>query len=138
MNSMETRERLLAAAHRVIAGRIDDSLPGPHDDAEAEYADEGLADAAAAHARARLRRRLEKGVPTSALEARIRKQTEQLFDDATSAVAPGWVRQSAAEVAVMELCLIEIVGDGDLSLDEVREMAADALPEGAARRSTLE
>ncbi len=139
---IETREKVLAAAHRLIGGRIDDSLPGPNDDAEAEYAEDGLDDAAATHARAVLQKRLEKGVPRSAIESNLRKAGESMLDDAGAEVGlPLAFRQLASEAAVMELALVEIVRERDgetIDLDEARGIAADALPEGAARRATFE
>jgi hypothetical protein len=142
--TIDTREEVLAAAHRVVGNRITVGLPGPHDDAEAEYAEDQLDDAAARHARTVLQTRLEKGVPRSAIEANLRKECEKLLDDAGSdAGLPRAIRQLASEAAVMELALVEIVRkrpgdvlDLDLDLDEARGIAADALPEGAARRAT--
>lgn len=140
--TIDTRERVLSTAHRVIATRIEPDPPGPHDDAEAEYSEDQLDDAAATHARAVLQKRLEKGVPRSAIESNLRKAGESMLDDAGAEVGlPLAFRQLASEAAVMELALIEIVRERDgetVGLDEARGIAADALPEGAARRATFE
>lgn len=135
----QAREELLAAAHRVMGGRIDDRPQGPNDDAEAEYAEDGLIAAAGALARAKLAERLEKsaGEHKSALEHRILRTAEQIADDATAGTGGDHrLKQAGAEAAVMELALVEIVAGveaGTLLADAASEMAAQALPEGAGK-----
>jgi len=51
---MQAREEVLAAAHRLFSGRIDDRGPGPNDDAEAEYSEDMLLAAAGKLVRAKL------------------------------------------------------------------------------------
>jgi hypothetical protein len=51
---MQAREEVLAAAHRLLSGRIDDRGPGPHDDAESEYSEDMLLAAAGKLVRAKL------------------------------------------------------------------------------------
>lgn len=124
------REKVLAAAHRVMGGRIDDLPPGPHDDAEAEYAEDGLIAAAQELARAKLADRLKRlagGDAESDLEKRILRDAA-----AGDEPVPHGLRQAAAEVAVMELALLEIA-KGSVSLNEIREIASDALPERAGK-----
>ena len=51
---MQAREEVLAAAHRLFSGRIDDRPQGPNDDAEAEYSEDMLLEAAGKLVRAKL------------------------------------------------------------------------------------
>lgn len=50
LRTWEARERVLALSLRLLGSRIDDRPPGPHDDADAEYAEDELAKACAAYA----------------------------------------------------------------------------------------
>lgn len=132
----EARERLLSAALRVLDGRIDNSPPGPHDDAEAEYAEEELNKAAAELTRGHMQERLGKQAdpdgPSSALETRLVTFFEQHFDDANAhAGLPPEMRNAVAEIAVMELALIEITKLQGQQGSEAVEIALEALPEGA-------
>lgn len=136
---IQAREDLLRAAHRVMAGRIDDTDPNMYDDAEMEYSDEMLEAAAAKLARAKIKHRLEEGggvsAPSSVVEAKLTKIAERSSDDAGA-----WMGPSAAlkgvlpEVAVMELALLEIAHNTEeVDREEAGQIAFDALPEGAGR-----
>ena len=135
---MQAQEELLAAAHRVMSGRITDRLPGANDDAEAEYAEDGLVHSAQKLARAKIAERLGKlagGDAKPALSERILRYAA-LATSQTPDIGDSRIKDAAAEAAVMELALLEIargIDAGDLNLEEVLEMAAEALPDRAGR-----
>jgi hypothetical protein len=141
VTTWQAQEELLAAALRVISGRIDDRPQGPNDDAEAEYAEDCLLLAAQNLARAKLAERLERAAdqegPKPSLERRILLRAEQIADDATAGAGGDHpIKVMAGEAAVMELALVELAEKLDgVTLDpaEGREIALCALPEGAGK-----
>lgn len=81
---IQAREEILAAAHRLMSGRIDDRGPGPHDDAEAEYSEEMLLAAASKLVRAHFSDSLSKDEePISREEELLRRLAAAFATKAT-------------------------------------------------------
>lgn len=98
---MQAREDLLAAAHRLLSCRIDHGLPGPHDDAEAEYSEEGLLAAAVALVTADLIDRLD--------DAPISREAEVL-----RRLAAAWATKCQLDRILDEDALAKLPDDGPL------------------------